>query len=353
MIIMTQGVFSYSSSPPPPFYEVNWKGINWFGFESNCRVVHGLWTRSLDSMMNFLDDYNYNALRIPFAYETIKTWDSPTTPECLGANLWMVPMTTREIFHLLFTKAADRGIWILLDFHSYQGKITPFPYVDTVLNKNEYLFIWKQVIHEFHGHVNFLGIDIKNEPHGSTTWEGWLSVVESVVTMVTLEIPEFQGYFIVEGIEENMSNWGGSFRSFPFHDSFEFSLPGWWNRSRMILSPHLYGVSVRGLRAMEDTTEVFEQWFGFLSPQFPICIGEFGGWYVAEDAEWQQRAINYLLQKNITTLFYWSLNPESEDTGGLFFQDWQTVNEAKLQLHEKLQPYPTLFTFSNTSSYMI
>ena len=42
-------------------------GVNWFGFETANRVVHGLWSRDYRSMLHQVRDLGFNALRIPWS----------------------------------------------------------------------------------------------------------------------------------------------------------------------------------------------------------------------------------------------------------------------------------------------
>ena len=62
-----------------------------------------------------------------------------------------------------------------------------------------------------------------------------------------------------------------------------------------------------------------------------IVIGEWGGWFAANDAIWQKAFGAYLSKRQIGH-FYWALNPTSRDTGGLVLADWHTPNEQKLTL---------------------
>ena len=44
-------------------------GVNWFGFETETKVVHGIWSFSLTGFLDFLVEHSFNAIRIPFAAE--------------------------------------------------------------------------------------------------------------------------------------------------------------------------------------------------------------------------------------------------------------------------------------------
>eukprot|EP00326_Haptolina_ericina_P000906 CAMPEP_0181214776 /NCGR_PEP_ID=MMETSP1096-20121128/25646_1 /TAXON_ID=156174 ORGANISM="Chrysochromulina ericina, Strain CCMP281" /NCGR_SAMPLE_ID=MMETSP1096 /ASSEMBLY_ACC=CAM_ASM_000453 /LENGTH=132 /DNA_ID=CAMNT_0023306559 /DNA_START=554 /DNA_END=949 /DNA_ORIENTATION=- len=49
----------------------------------------------------------------------------------------------------------------------------------------------------------------------------------------------------------------------------------------------------------------------------PILIGEWGGVNTGQDAVWQAEFARYLSHSRIAGSFYWCLNPDSADTGGL------------------------------------
>ena len=65
-------------------------------------------------------------------------------------------------------------------------------------------------------------------------------------------------------------------------------------------------------------------------------FGEFGGRYMGQDQIWQDAFVDYLIDNDAHSFFYWSLNPNSGDTGGLLQDDWRTVNQAKLALLQRL-----------------
>ena len=67
----------------------------------------------------------------------------------------------------------------------------------------------------------------------------------------------------------------------------------------------------------------------------PIVIGEIGGDYRGKDRQWQDWAIPYLKEKNLG-IFYFALNPDSKDTGGLVPKDWSEPEEGSVEF-EKLQ----------------
>ena len=48
-----------------------------------------------------------------------------------------------------------------------------------------------------------------------------------------------------------------------------------------------------------------------------------------EEGIWQRTLIRYLARHPAISFMYWSLTPDSSDTGGLLNDDWQTANSTK------------------------
>ncbi|XYH93850.1 cellulase family glycosylhydrolase [Sorangium sp. So ce1128] len=167
--------------------------------------------------------------------------------------------------------------------------------------------------------------------------------------------------------DENLNpNWGENFVG---QTAYPIQVP----RDRLCFSPHTYGPAVfvqkqhvdqskpecAGLEDedaakagcgliversnAEAVATLHKQWdehFGFLhDQQFCVITGEFGGvkeWPKNEmepslaqkwahlpagkryDWEWQNIYVDYLIKKKMTDFTYWSINPESGDTGGIY-----------------------------------
>src|SRR5690348_8486768 len=55
-------------------------GLNWFGLEGPTFCPLGLWTRSMDSLLDQIKSLGYNMLRVPFCNQT---FDSGSTPSAI------------------------------------------------------------------------------------------------------------------------------------------------------------------------------------------------------------------------------------------------------------------------------
>jgi hypothetical protein len=100
-----------------------------------------------------------------------------------------------------------------------------------------------------------------------------------------------------------------------------------------------------------DPTKLEVGWqehFGYLKAMgYAVCIGEFGGnmdWpkkseartqnrynYITDttlDRQWQNVFVDYLVKKGIYNTFYWSINPESGDTYGIFATPYDPISNT-------------------------
>jgi endoglucanase len=232
---------------------------------------------------------------------------------------------------------------ILLDFHTIGGIITEFPSLPGEVTEDEFIERWKTVLWEYGHYSNILGVDLKNEPHGNIRWPFWGEFVRRAISSIEQSVPYYQGLFFVEGIQDpyDHSVWGGSF------SKLEDSL-GVVPSARIVFSPHVYGVSVRGQVALDDSDKMWDEWFAFIQKKYqnPLCIGEIGGWFDGDDETWHERVLSYLQRLKIQNAFYWCLNPNSVDTGGILDFDWTTLNMEKIEFCNELQPDPVFPSFS-------
>ena len=65
-------------------------------------------------------------------------------------------------------------------------------------------------------------------------------------------------------------------------------------------------------------------------------LRQFGGFYTGADKQWQDAFVDYLISRGFGS-FYFGLNPESVDTGGLLLKDWRTPETLKLKLLARLK----------------
>lgn len=254
---------------------------------------------------------------------------------------------------------------------------------------------------------NIMGIDIFNEPW-DYSWSEWRSLIDQAYEAISSVNPNIlifaQG---IGGTHDNQDGTPDTFEDTPHGDMS--TNPNWGEnlfeagdnppsmpKSKLVFSPHCYGPAVctqpmfadleaqpecEGLvedafgdakcQIVIDSDKLEPGWyehFGYLKELgYAICIGEYGGnmdWpnksearhqnrysYLNDnttDRQWQNAFVDYLIKQKIYDSFYWSINPESADTYGIFkspydpisnkegWGTWSGVDQRKLDLLSKL-----------------
>ena len=325
------------------------KGVNWFGLEgaspdssgqTNISLkLAGLWTgRSMESFIDEMASLGFNAWRLPLAPESL----DPTTPAFDGFK--SIP---EEIDHFL-TYTASKGMLVLLDMHNcgknryFTDKPGPGVAASGCATYTEDK--WQKDLQTLatiaKAHSNVIGIDLFNEPFG-LSWNDWLGMASRGAETVLKTNPNILVF--VEGI-------GGK-------DSKTTNNPFWGEnlfeaatnaphipQSRLVFSPHVYGPSVYSQSYFNvpgfpgNMAAIWDEHFGYLKDQgYCLAFGEFGGTYVGLDKTWNDAFVAYIQQKNIPNFFYWAMNQNSGDTGGLYSDSsWRVLNQDKLKLLKPL-----------------
>jgi endoglucanase len=325
--------------------KINLKGVNWFGFETDAYVAHGLWTRGYKEMISQIKSSGFNAVRVPFCPGTLQ--GRSVTAIDYDANPEFENLNSLQIMDLVLREMDSQKIYILLDHHRpdcmaiselwHVGGYTERQWIDDL----------KLVATRYKNLEYFMGVDLKNEPHGAATWGSgdvntdWAIAAEKAGSEI-LRANENILVF-VEGI-----GWSNSCASqiAPFWgENLEgmrcktLNLP----KDKLVFSPHIYGPDVNHQSYFSESSfpanmpAIWNQHWGFLVDLgYTIVPGEWGGKFGTnggdpKDTVLQTAFMNYLSSKRICNSFYWSWNPNSGDTGGILQDDWKTVWSHKLE----------------------
>jgi endoglucanase len=324
------------------------RGVNWFGFETDAGSVHGLWARNWKSMLDQIQASGFNALRIPLCPATFRGEGKPLFDANLNPDL--VGLNSRQWLDVFLTEVDRRGIYILLDHHRPDCQAISELWTTSSYSEAQWLTDLEYLAQHYSGLRNLVGIDLKNEPHGAATWgtgnlgTDWNLAAERAAKRVLAANPNL--LIFVEGIERNPvcspgtgHFWGGNLEPLK-------CTPLNIARDKLVLSPHVYGPDVYNQSYFSDSTfpsnmpAIWDVHFGQFGKDYPIVIGEAGGKYghggLASDKVWQDALVTYLKARGTTSMFYWTWNPNSGDTGGILQDDWKTVWQDKLTLLQRL-----------------
>jgi endoglucanase len=335
--------------------EIHLHGVAWFGFETGDNVVHGIWKRNWKDMIRQIKRH-FNAVRVPFCPDTLKNVN-PSSID-FSRNPDLKGLKSLDILDLVLEELDRQGLYILLDHHRSECNGSP-PISDLWYTDNyseqEWISDLVFLAARYNGLSRFVGIDIKNEPHGAATWgtgivaTDWKLAAERAGSAVLAANPKL--LIFVEGIESNNGDcsdesighwWGGNLEPVNCYGPPDVQyIPA----DKLVFSPHVYGPDVFPEPYFSDPNfpqnmpAIWEAHFGFLTslgPGYTVVVGEFGGRYghggLPEDRAWQDALIAYLYQKGLTNFFYWDWNPNSSDTGGILKDDWKTVWKNKISL---------------------
>lgn len=334
------------------------KAVNWFGFESANRIVHGLWADGYKAHIDRIAAMGFNALRIPFAGDTFTT-TAPT-----GVNFTFAGNTDFEVgttgvarpaiecLDIIIAYAASKGLWIILDAHRRTvGSGADGNPVGVGQTLEQWIATWETLATRYASNKAVVGADVYNEPY-LLTWNAWAALAEQAGNAIHLIAPKW--LIIVEGVSVYNSEaywFGGQLRGVP-------DRPVQLNvQNRLVYSPHEYGQSVSEqpwlksaanpdvLNWPANLQSIWHDAWGFISAQgiAPVLVGEFGGKFGYDGAglvnqpnaqverDWGENLAEYLAE-NGTSFAYWAYNPNSADTGGLVQDDWVTLQAGKLAI---------------------
>lgn len=337
------------------------KGVNWFGLETEIHCLHGLWSVSMKSILDFIERNKFNLIRVPFSAELALGLD---TLKCksinTSANPDLVGFTAGQLLDKLVDGCYRRGILVMPDLHRFvgTGKITELWYDDQLgYSEARIIEAWRVLVRRYAKYPNFFAVDLKNEPHGIATWgvgnraTDWNKAAERIGNALLDINPKL--LIVVEGVQTvngEGSWWGGNMMGVSTHP-IVLKVP-----NRVVYSPHVYGPSVHPQTYFSDPSfpsnmnAIWDRHFGFLerTGTGALLIGEFGGWMKSENKDdvWQQTICDYFARNDMDWI-YWCVNPNSGDTGGLLEDDWVTPVQKKLAMLDRARPNPTKFNFVN------
>lgn len=326
------------------------KGINWFGFETVTHSAHGLWARNWREIVSDIARAGFNAVRIPICPATLSNMQPGAIDYALNPELKQ--LNSLDILDKLVSELDRRRIHVLIDHHRPDCQAISELWHTDGYSEAQWLADLVAVARRYRKHRHFMGLDLKNEPHGRATWgtgdpeTDWKLAAEKAAAAILAAAPEV--LIFVEGIQKSgdcapdipESWWGGNLTPLA---CYPLDIP----REKLVLSPHVYGPDVYLQPDFEapdfpDNMEsVWDAHFGrFADQDYAMVIGEFGGRYGhngdPRDIALQNRLVEYMRRKHLAGSFYWALNPNSEDLRGLFKDDWRTFWPSKLALLKHL-----------------
>lgn len=288
-----------------------------------------------------------------------------------------------QMLDILIDRFADSGILVLLDLHC----LTPATVVNGLIVRGgtdaSRLFYdsqhpasaaveaWGKLASRFTNRWNVLGIDVFNEPADGTWAEGEASDMDAFAREVAHAVHKQAPNWLVfvqgtaNSPDSRMTIGGAKVRS-GLGDNLMGAMTHPLQlevRHKLVYSPHTYGPAAHAARAEfhhkrfpANMPRVWEQHWGKLAGRHSgarrftgspaVVLGEWGTSLSGTDAAWAEELVSYLLAKNLSSTFFWALNPAGREGSGLIVAlkdqyNGTTVDRAKLALLHRLTPNPT------------
>jgi endoglucanase len=304
------------------------KGASWFGYETSNNVFHGLWARDYHDLLMFLKSNGFNAIRVPFYLDLVLNDAQPNSINFYEMNADLVGLTSLQVLDKIIAAAADMGLLIMLDLHSFRAGSFEEDGLWYDATHPEALVIkgWDILMRRYVNQWNVVAFDLKNEPF-STTWGGpattdWSAAVVRIANHILSSPNGTRMLVFVEGTASSppcAQNcfWGENLQG-PLVSPITIS-----NQKKLVFSPHCYGPSVAYQPYFADPTfpanmpEIWDDHWGTVNTKTgqAVVLGEWGGQLANPDGTWLNAFVTYLLARDLTSQFFWCLNPDSGDTG--------------------------------------
>ncbi len=300
-------------------------------------TVNGLWAHPMEFYINVMQELGITAVRIPISTEWIQLhWNDSPDANFLTADPKRQGKTARALMKDLLDLTHDAHIRVMFDMHRLDWTYISELWYDSYTSRftsADFINAWVAFLDEFGHYPNIMAIDLLNEPHGRATWGSndsstdWRLAAEETIAHLAARYATKTWLYVVEGI-----GWGKDVSGavlYPIRHA---------PQHRLAYSAHNYG------RSVVATTPVVKEllwydWdinFGRVRDEgYSVIIGEYGG-RTDIDQEWMILFSDYLIEKNMTDAFFWSLGPNSGDVAGILLDDWTTVDEFKKSILEKL-----------------
>ena len=321
---------------------VQFTGLNWFGMETGTYAPHGLWTRNWQSLLDQVVELGYNSIRLPVSNETLHA-QTPSQAINYDLNPDLRGLNGLQMLDKIIEGARARGLRVVLDRHRPTTEAQSELWYTEEVGEEQWLADWRLLAERYRGNDTVVAFDLHNEPRGPATWGSgdpatdWRLAAERAGNEILAINPHL--LIFVEGVErvgDNWYWWGGNLIAVREHP-VRLAVP-----NRVVYSPHEYGPAVYRQAWFDDPDYprnlpgLWDKQWGYIAKErlAPVVVGEFGAVSTGGDKEgvWQRTLVDYM-RRNRIGYMAWSLNPNSQFTGGILDEDWFSVSENRHELY--------------------
>src|SRR5579883_272556 len=144
-------------------------GINWFGFETDSFVVHGLQNRSYQSMLDQIKSLGYNTIRLPYSNQLFDKTSQPTGID-YNKNPDLQGLQGLQLMDKVIDYATGIGLHIILDQHRPDAGGQSALWYTSAYPESRWIADWQMLARHYKDNPLVIGADLHNEPHAPACW---------------------------------------------------------------------------------------------------------------------------------------------------------------------------------------
>jgi len=271
--------------------------INFYGLETELHKPVCSWTHPPTYYLDILKkSMGVDSVRIPFSYQLISC-----------------DMDIQNLDNMI-TEVSRLDMTIILDFHRvYSSHQSPAPNAE--ISIDAFIDAWRFVLARYSGNPSVRGVSLFNEYQSDDV--GTLSTLTTlVVNSLESEFPGRFHYYL------GGTAWGTAIAGLDYRN---LTTTNW-----------SYEVHAYGFHNLTD-----DQWRQKLGPKTnrSIFVGEWG--FNSNEQEYARNTIKLFQTEGIKDICFWTI-AHSKDTGGLWYDDCETVDQAKVALFKSAFISPPL-----------
>ena len=333
-------------------------GINWFGFETETFVVHGLQDRNYKDMLKQIKNLGYNTIRLPYSDQLFDQGSKPSGID-YSKNPDLQGLQGVQLMDKIIDYASSIGLHVILDQHRPDASGQSALWYTNAYPETRWIADWQMLANHYKGNLMVIGADLHNEPHAPACWGcgnqelDWRLAAERAGNAILATNPNWLIFVegvdcygnggVTQGSDASCYWWGGNLEGVK---QYQVKLNV---ANQLVYSVHDYPNSVRtepwfaAPNYPGNLDTVWDTYWGYVQKEgiAPVWVGEFGTkLQTQQDKQWFSNLVNYLgTGANGFSWTFWCWNPDSVDTGGILQDDWLTVNADKQnQLKDILFP---------------
>jgi endoglucanase len=318
---------------------VNLNGVVWTGFNTEAKVVHGLWARNWkDIIIQLKTEIGANAVKIPICAEVLNSVSVASIDYDLNSDL--EDLNSLEILDLVANELQNQNIYFVISLDKIDPSCTKSPdlwYSDEYSNE-DFLKDLKFISRRYNSSEYFVGIELLGSLGNQATWGAgnsatdWNLELEKIIPEIVEANPNI--LLLIPGLERKPNcsvdnkDLDISFISQVKCDKLRVDLR---YQSKVIFAP---SVKLENQDFNPDNTDDEFDWqFNYFVESNESFIPSSWNSVDSSDVqnlEYENEITEYLTKNKICSSFYFALNPSAGESLGLLNSDWKTFNTLRV-----------------------